>query len=284
MVQERAEALRTQKLRIRTDQLVSQLVSSYVQNTNVRNAYGTASSTLFSENPKDAWERNNLGLMDRSIPLNPDYTYKAPAKPAVLADLEKISQRFAAAAASIMDFPLEMVQPVSAARASNVQGNLRFVNERIKDALVFFEQVTKRAFLVSYGRMVQQSLDDVVRTARILSRKSDLDAYDIVDLHARSETHVEMSCTPIVSYDELKKVWMDGMMTKDTFAKHAFHMHSLPHEDINVTDWPDGVPKELLVKSQSVKKEGFAAAVRPPKKKPKADLEPASIKPPKEKT
>ena len=150
---------------------------------------------------------------------------------------------------------------------------MRFVNERIKEALVFFESTIKHAFLISYGRVVQNSLNDTVRHARILSRKGDLPDYEIVDLHAGTEVHVEMSCTPIISYDELKKIWMDGMMKKDTFAKHAFHMHSLPHEEIDVSVWPDKVPKEMLVKPTSGKKDSA------PAKKKKKTLEPASVEP-----
>jgi hypothetical protein len=90
-------------------------------------------------------------------------------------------------------------------------------------------------------------------------------------MYPELDVQVDMSCTPFLQYAELKEMWMDGLMDKETFAQHSFHMRSLPHEQINITDWPDRMPRELLVKPTADKK-----PTKPPKKKSKKEPSVAS--------
>ena len=254
IMQQKKEAMFTQKMRIRTDDLISGLVTSAMANERTRVSHGTGGRKFFSESESDAWERNNMGIMDRAIPLRTDYVYKQTSKPSVLAELEKYSSRLDDLASAAMDFPAELMNPKTGSRASNVQGPLRVVNERIKDFLVFFRTIVKHAFLVSYGSVLQNALDSVVKNARISSRNSSkMDAKNIVDLYVATEIHIEMSVTPLTSYDDLKKMWMDSLIKKDTFAKHASAAQSVPIEDIDIGLWPDKFPKELLVKTTQSK-------------------------------
>ena len=248
IMQQKRESMFSHKMRIRTDDLIAGLVNTAIANEQARVTYGTGGRMLYSENRRDAWERNNTGLLDRVVPLNADYVYKAVAKPSVLADLERYSARLDELASAAMDFPVDLMNPKSGSKASNVQGPLRVVNERIKDFLVFFRTVVKHAFLISYGKILQASLDDTVKKARIHARTANMDPRQIMDLNVHVEIHIEMSVTPLTSYDDLKKMWMDSLIDKDTFGKHASAAQSVPIEDIKIGLWPDRLPKELLVK------------------------------------
>lgn len=254
------EALHSQKMKIRKSELMSQLYSSYMHNHGFRQQLGTGNTMMWSDTSRDAWERNNTGLVDRSIPLEADYVYKAPAKPSVMADLEKHANRFDDIASGIMDFPSELMNPKTGSRASNVAGPLRFVNEKVKDFLGFFKVITKHAYLLSYGKALQTTLDGIsrkimVHRLRYKNRGGIVPAHEIVDLYASTEVHIHMSCTPLNSYDDLRRMWQDSLISKDDFAKHAASLNSIPIEEINIGLWPDKYPKEMLIKNYKDKKE-----------------------------
>ena len=53
-------------------------------------------------------------------------------------------------------------------------------------------------------------------------------------MYPELDVKVDMSCTPMMSYDELKQMWLDGIISKENFAHHAFHLHALPMDQIEM--------------------------------------------------
>lgn len=259
MSKARQEAARAHEIRIRTAELIKQTQS--MQEANTFNSGGIQSKQLlWTDIPRDVAERMDSGLATRMFPLRPDFHYVSPQKPSIVADYHQHLQTFDMMASAIMDFSLELIMPTGSARTQNIAGSERFENERIKEGLNFFTSVTQTALINAYRKQFENTFEDAKRWRINNSIHGDPSA--IAEMYPELDVQVDMSCTPFLQYSELKEMWMDGLMDKETFAQHSFHMRSLPHEQINIRDWPDRMPKELLVKPTN-------NLTKPPKKKSK---------------
>lgn len=250
---EEVERMTARKAQIRTSDLMSNLMQTYMHNKHLNGAGKKyPGATPYQQLSEDQARRADIetpGIFTRSFPLRPDFKYVQPAQPKVMADLEKMARHVDTIAASIMDFPLELIQPSTSARgAGNVQGNIRYINEQIKSTLKFFARITKRAFIQIYGDQIQNGMNEYVTLRR---RAFPAHRHEIMDMFVEREITVEMQCNPIISVNDIERLHMMGIMDKKTMAEHAFAQYALPATQIKVRDWPDRVPKELLVKTQT---------------------------------
>jgi len=243
MSKARQEMARAHEIRVRTAELFKQV--SAVQTANINAGIATTQQLMWTDSSLEQVERADPGFATRTIPLQPDFHYVQAARAQIVADLDKHLSSFNMIAAAVMDFALELIQPTGSARTQNVKGSERFENERIKEALNFFSFVARTALIIAYRKQFEQGMSQA-RTW-VVNKKGG-DAIRIADMYPELDVEVDMSCTPMVQYSDLREMWADGIMSKDDFAMHAFHMRSLPHEQISVTSWPDQYPKELLVK------------------------------------
>lgn len=258
MSKARQEAARAHEIRVRTAELIKQ--TQAMQDSNSIRSGGIQNKQLmWTDIPRDVAERMDSGLATRMFPLRPDFKYISPQKPSIVTDYHQHLQSFNMMAAAIMDFSMELIMPTGSARTQNIAGSERFENERIKEGLNFFTSVTQIALVVAYRKQFEKTFEDAKRWRINNSIHGDPTA--IAEMYPELDVQVDMSCTPFLQYSELKEMWMDGLMDKETFAQHSFHMRSLPHEQINIRDWPDRLPKELLVKPTN--------PTKPPKKKSK---------------
>lgn len=241
MSKARQEMARANEIRVRTAELLKQTRQVAAQNT----ARGLANRKrlLWTDNDVDDVELIDSGLSTRMVPLRPDYKYVSAMKAEVVAEYEKHLQMFNTMAAAVMGFALELIQPTGSTRATNVKGNERFENERIKAGLSFFTDITKTALIIAYRKQFEQGFE---QAARWKIRGNGGNASEVAHMYPEMDVQVDMSCTPMMTYDEMKQFWLDGIMTKEKFALHAFHMHSMPMDHINVTSYPDQVPKDML--------------------------------------
>jgi hypothetical protein len=242
MSKARQEMARNQDIRVRTAELFKQMAG--VQTQNVKSGLASTSKLLWTDTPLEQVERADPGFATRTIPLQPDFHYVQTSKPEIIADLDKHMSSFNMIASAVMDFALELIQPTGSARTQNVKGSERFENERIKASLSFFSDITRTALIIAYRKQFQQGFDQ----AKSWVNKKGGDANHVADMYPELDVQVDMSCTPMVEYSELKELWMDGILSKDDFAAHAFHLLSLPHEQISITTLPDRFPKELIIK------------------------------------
>jgi len=260
MSKARQEAARAQEIRVRTAELIKQTQNMHEQNAVNRGGFAS-NRLMWTDLTSDVAERMDSGFATRMFPLRPDFKYVSPQKPTVVADYQVHLKEFDRMAAAVMDFALELIQPSGSARTQNVQGSERFENERIKESIGFFTRITQEALVIAYRKQFEDTFAETKRFRVAHSARGDPAA--IVEMYPELDVVVDMSCTPFVQYEELKEMWTDGIMDKDTFASHAFHMRSLPNDQINVNQWPDKIPKELLVKPTNDK------TMKPPKKKKK---------------
>jgi hypothetical protein len=232
--QARQEMAKAQEIRVRTSELMRQLRDTAEGNASYTGA-PTKRRLLWTDFDEDAVDRYDSGLSSRIFPLRPDFKYVAPQKASVVADLDKHLREFNIMAAARMDFSIEFVQPTGSRGGTNFAGAERFENERIKEALGFFTSITKTALILAYRKQFEQGFAQASEWKRRHPRRTGgSDASDVADMYPELDVEVYMSCTPFVGYNELRAMWIDGIMSKETFAHHVFHMRAMQEEEIEI--------------------------------------------------
>ncbi len=239
------EGLNSRKSSMRIADLHQSLAMAQAYNRGMRRG----GPILKSESRGDAWDRENANVLERGIPLKPDFNYKPVPPPRITTNLIDVSVRFEKMASAVMDIPYQLIESTGGRTAANVQGNLRFVNERLKDWTDHFETLVKKWFLIAYGKIVQEGLDARPR----LSRNTD-QPHQLLRLYADTEVDVSISCTPIATAADIAAVHMAGYMKKETAAKHTFNILGLAASDIHISDYPDRVPEPLAAKEPMKKR------------------------------
>lgn len=214
------ERLQDAKITVRTDALYRAMLETSSANRGMQRTFGVG-PFLRSEEQGEQWERENASVIDYALTMKPDFSYKPVPTPKLDIKLQEISQRFDHASSAVMDVPLQMIDS-SGRVSSNMQGIMRFVNERIKEWLSFFEQVTKKVFLLSYGKILEESIQR--------------QPYKMIQQFTTDQSiEVHIPVTPVATYGDLKQAYTDELYKKETFAEHAFNSLGLPKEDIFVT-------------------------------------------------
>jgi hypothetical protein len=54
-----------------------------------------------------------------------------------------------------------------------------------------------------------------------------------------------------MSYADLRSMYMDGLMSKETFAHHAFHMRALPYHEIEIGEQVEDLNGTLAKKAKT---------------------------------
>lgn len=272
----RQDRANSREIRVKTKEFMEQ--TRAVHNINMYNGMMKQRKIMWTDTTVDELERMDSGFSDRMVPLRPDFKYVQAAKPTIVTDYEKHRSAFAMNAAACMDYSLEFIQPHGSARTQNIQGSERFENERIKQALSFLKQETQNALVLVYRKQFEQGFEE---RRQWIGRKNGGNAADVAQLYPELDVDVQMACTPMIEYDKLKEMWMDGLMSKETLAHHAFHMYSIPIDQIEVKVWPDKYPKELLVKPNTTngakKKKASSSSGKSKTKKKRAKVS-ASLK------
>lgn len=234
----RQEGLTNQKMTIRSDYLQDAMRQASAHNHGVSSRFGkTGTPTIGTERRNDVWERENAGTVESALPLKPDFSCKTVPSPHVQADLAQIASRLDHMASAIMDIPISVIEAIGGKTTASVAGNFRFLNERIKDWQKYFETITKKAFLFGYGKILQDDFN-----ARALK------------LYVDTQIEVEMPCTPIANASDIKELHAGGWMTKEAAGIHMFNVLGIPLSDMTVSEYPDMVPRELVVAPQKKQK------------------------------
>jgi hypothetical protein len=214
-VVQQQEAIHAKKMQVRKQDMYNAIAMSSYKNKSLQQKYGTHKYT-HNEKDREEWERNNASLLEKSITLNSDFSYKAVPSPQVHADYVKVMQRLDQLSSAIMDIPLNWIENTgSMTTRANAQGNVRFVNEKIQDWINYFERLLKKAFLINYGETIQQEL---------------------TYMFADEEVEVYMQCTPLASANDIRQIYMDGMISKKNAATHIFNTLGLPNSEIEISE------------------------------------------------
>jgi hypothetical protein len=238
---QRQELARASELRVRTAELIKQTHQAHERNSGM--AFNRK-RIMFTDLDEEAMARMDSGWDTRVIPLAQDWKYTQTARPTVVAELEKHMTAFNTDASAIMDFAREMIQPMGSARTQNVRGGERFINERVEGQKNMLRGHTHTALIIAYRRQFEVAFNEA--KAWVTNRQGG-DPQKIANMCPDLDVQVEMACTPIFTYEDVKQMWIDGIMSKETFAHHAFRMKSLPHDQIHVTTLPDKLPKDQVI-------------------------------------
>jgi len=245
---ERQDLSKATEMRALTSELIKQ--THNVHQMNMYNGQSNRKRVLWTDMQEDVLDRMDSGFSNRVVPLTEHFKYVQAARPTIVAELDKHMTSFNLIASGIMDFAFQLIQPSGFARSQNLKGSERFENERIREMLQFFTQITQTALIIAYRPQFEQGFNEA--KLWVANRRGG-DPYRIANLCPELDVLVDMSCTPMINYQDLKEMWTDGIISKKSFAHHAFHMRSLPHDQIQITNWPDMIPKELLSKMNSQK-------------------------------
>lgn len=263
----RREAQIQQNIRVKT----AELYRSLQQASDANHMKSTIQPTLWTETPADTLEEMDAGFSNRVIVMREDFKYSQAAKPEVIVDYYKAEMQFNTTASAVMGFAMEHITPTGGARSQNVQGALDFENDRIREQASFFQSVLQSALIIAYKDQFQQVMDDA-RHWRI--SKLGGDPQKVAFLYPELDVQIDLSSASVTTYEEMKAMHMDGLITKETFGTHVFKNRNLPLEDMVTLQWPDKVPKEMLVRAAAAPGGGGGGGSKPPKKKPKVAAAP----------
>jgi hypothetical protein len=254
----RRDAIREHEIRTRTNNLYRSMREANAQNLQ----QSTTQATLWTDSPMDVMEEMDAGFANRVIALREGYKYTQSAKPTLVGDYYAAEASFNIIAAAVMDFALELLQATSSSRAQNVEGAARFENDRVKEQTNFFITVLKSALVIAYREQFTQVMEDA-RNWRITRLKGD--PGNVAYLYPELDVEIDLSSSTVISYDELRAMLYDGLITQDTFGHHALKSKNMPMEQYAGKDWPDNVPRERLIKPETDNADKKTAA--PPRKK-----------------
>lgn len=256
----RREAAIQNNIRVKTAELARQLQATHNANT----IKSTVQPTLWTETPADTLEEMDAGFSNRVVTLQKDWKYAQAAKPNVIVDYYKAEMQFNTLAAASMGFSMENLTPVGNARSQNIEGANNFENDCVRQQSAFYQSILKSALVIAYRKQFQQVMDDA-RNYRISTLGGDPNK--VAFLYPELDVQVDMSSAADTNYEELKQMHMDGLITKETMAMHLFKNKNMPMDQMTTLEWPDKVPKEMLIRPAAGGDGGGAG--KPKKKKAK---------------
>ncbi len=219
---------------LRNDALQEAISTANAKNRGLKMRFGT-NGYIRSENQGQKWEMENANVLEKGIPLKADYSYKPAQVPHVDANLIELCTRLDRMASAIMDVPIALIEGMGK-NAANVQGSFRILNERIKDRQEYRKRITKKAFLIIYGQVIQENLDK--RTRLIRRERPDV----MLELYADTEVEIKIKDTPIINASDVQNLNLAGYMDKKVAAEHIFNVLGLPESDISVKKDPPMEP------------------------------------------
>jgi hypothetical protein len=238
------ESMANLKVNVRMDYLADHLLKSTMKNKGMESKYGQG-FYLPTDTKRDAYGLQTASIIQKGTPLPPDYVYKPVPSPNVTANYLAILERLDSMATSVMDVPPHWFEGTNTRTVVGAQSAFRFVNERVKYWIGFFERVTKKAFLVSYGVVIQNELENRVRQISYAA----LTPERLLGIYADEEVEVHMPCTPIAGPADIRQLYLDGMMDKETAAAHLFTILGVPIQDVSIVE-PPILPDSKPIKTQ----------------------------------
>ena len=208
---------------------------SYVNSKNrgVSDSISVSSPALWSEKELERQKREGNNWYDRSVAL-PQYIKAVQLlAPRMSRDPIQISTRIDQLSGAIVDFPIDMVFSQHASKTANSEMTLRYANERIKDVLGRFECYYKKMLLQCYGRKFKAEQTKWARNI-VLQRKKPMSRQEYLELSNLFEVQVIMACTPLTNMQQIETMWRNGLITQETYAKHAAGLLNIPKSDLEI--------------------------------------------------
>lgn len=256
----RRERMYQQELKIKQQQLYSTLRETEMANRQ----RSTVQQTLWTDTPADLLEEMDSGFDNRVITLMEHMKYTTAARPQLVADYNKAEHQFNVMAAAVMDFALELLTPTGSGRSQNVVGATQFENERIRQETSDLESILQMVLVLAYRDRFNKIFNDVKQWRM---QKYGGDASRMAELYPEAEVVVDLSGTTSTPDDEMRALWMDGIISKQTYAEHALRSKNIPLQFMQLSLWPDQYPKELLGRGAALSKKESAPEKKTPEER-----------------
>jgi hypothetical protein len=179
-------------------------------------------------------QSSDMPFSKHRVNLPQHHKFAQMATPAPRGDYDRLMIRADSIAASIMDVPIEMFIPTHGGKSANIEGNLRFINIRIRSVTSAFQRYVKEAYMGIYADAHRRQLKALIVRRRTLTGKP-LTREVLTMLAARVDVRVEFLCTPLSTYEQLKLMHDDGVIDHDTLGEYALQLAGIP-EWRRVTD------------------------------------------------
>lgn len=222
------ESLQSKKAQIRADDFYAAISSASASNRGIQQKFGRSAVYLKSEESGNAWEMQNVNAVERGIALRADISYKHVPPPHVTADFLKLREIIEHNGSSMMDIPLGAIETSGGKNVANVQGILRFINERIKDWTRHGGNIIQKILVMSYGQVVEAELQNQRKILRVIQPEKHL------NYMASEEIKVKIAATPLLAVQDVLQLATIGFMKDEVAAAHIFNILGLPEEEISI--------------------------------------------------
>jgi hypothetical protein len=249
-----AEHTRNAQQGVRRDYLMAALNETFEANYGVGWPDG---KDPYEDPEQQALQQTHGRFLQRMVHLNADYHYRPAANSGVVMNMTDIWRKLNQDAANALGFPLEFAQAQSAQRAANVQGNTRYLNENAKEMIRSYTRIVKDMWLASpYGRIIhrlnklKKKAAEEEKQQRRRTKAAQKDGYDgmkvprvgairepspklMHELRRQIDVDIEFSCVPEMSYQQLRELVLDKVISHKDFIKLSGDIFGLPESALS---------------------------------------------------
>lgn len=188
-----------------------------------------------SESYMEAEEREGDGVLDRLVYLDDHWNIANAQPPVLLINPLDYEKRLEQIAASLVDFPLSMVIEQHAQHAGNFDAQITFARDRMKWIILDMNRFLEQVIVKVHEKELRKLYVNAAKS-EILRQNKPLPAAELKGIHrAFHRPKVSQKCTPLMTFEQAKAIWESGLVSQETFAKHASHIHGFDEEEIEIT-------------------------------------------------
>src|SRR6185295_10509287 len=151
-------------------------------------------------------------------------------------------ERFDTLVTATMGKAMQILTPTGGAKTQNVEGAMRFENERSKAFASFFESAIRYVLILIYGPELRMLMEGARRKKLELGG---MDPADVVSLFPETDLVVTMTSASVVENAELRLMRNDGILTQESVAKRMARNTNIPEDEMVRLPWPDGISKDI---------------------------------------
>lgn len=234
--------------------------------TRTMNAGRTPYSATFTSQPAEVLAQKGAKYRDRAVVVDPVFRYKSAQKPTLLLNPADVSKRLAQEAASVFGLPLDFMQASSRQASANVAGMSRFVNDRFRDNSKRVIALWTHLYKHSWGILAEVAhrsgnLETAVGKKRKRPQHDPNQAppgrhrpYTLrhqFEIDQALTIEVTLRVTPILSYERIRRMRLDNVLTHERFVELALSLGGLMPSDAP-SDGDGLLPEERYARTVNI--------------------------------
>ena len=248
------------------------LLHAYAKNRG-SDSIASARPEMWNEDQIERYKREGNMWYERAVPLPDHWKITQPNPPKIARDPTPLLIQFNQMASAVVNFPIEMVISQHANKSANIEMTLLAASSRANDVLSRMEEYFRIMILQTYGRRFKAQKADLRARVRFMRKKS-MSLKELLELSNLFHVEVRMTCTSLTTQDDLERLWRNGVINQETYARHSAALVGLPETDVDVQKQElvfPGTVQELKMQKKFAPKptQGASAAPkRPPSSSP----------------